>query len=476
MTGRLLFARRRATALGWWPLLGLLAGCSSFSPDGGFGAVAQAAKTHLGRDVDWIRNDDQREARDRRVAELLARPLSVDDAVQLALLNNRGLQAQFAELGITEADWVQAGRLPNPAFSFARLDRAGEIELERGLHIDLGRLIAMPLRRVVQGRRLQRTQAEATQAMLALAAATRKAYYQAVSADETVHYRTQVQQASGAAAELASRLQQVGNINPLQRARQQTFHTEATLQLARALQAQRASRERLTRLLGLWGDQTLFRLPDRLPDLPKAIEPVPDIERTAMARRLDVQAARQRAEQTAVDLGLTRRTRLVNVLELGIARNGSNQAPTQTGWEIGVELPLFDWGDARVARAEAIYMQAVERAAETAIHARSEVREAYGAYRTAFDIATLHRDELVPLRQRIADENVLRYNGMLIGVFDLLADARLQISSVNAYIEALRDFWMAQADLDMALLGRASPGPSAEAAASPAADAGGAGH
>ncbi len=92
----------------------------------------------------------------------------------------------------------------------------------------------------------------------------------------------------------------------------------------------------------------------------------PEIERSAMAQRLDVQGAKLAAEQTAKNLGLTRATRFVNVLELGAVRNSSNEAPTQRGWELGFELPLFDWGDARVARAEAVYMQAVHRAAETA--------------------------------------------------------------------------------------------------------------
>ena len=183
---------------------------------------------------------------------------------------------------------------------------------------------------------------------------------------------------------------------------------------------------------------------------------LPDIERVALAQRLDVQGARLAAEQTARNLGLTRATRLVNVLELGLRNNRSNELPTQRGWEIGFELPLFDGGGARLARAEAVYRQALDRAAETAVNARSEVREAYTAYRSAHDIARHHRDEIVPLRQRIADENLLRYNGMLIGVFELLADARGLVASVNGAIEALRDFWLAQADLDMALIGKPS--------------------
>ena len=110
-------------------------------------------------------------------------------------------------------------------------------------------------------------------------------------------------------------------------------------------------------------------------------------------------------------------------------------------------MPIFDWGGARVAKAESIYMQALNRAAEVAIDARSEVRESYTGYRTAFELARHYRDEVVPLRKLISEENLLRYNGMLISVFELLADAREQVLSVNAYIDALRDFWLAEADL-----------------------------
>ncbi|MEQ1807145.1 MAG: TolC family protein [Burkholderiaceae bacterium] len=436
----------------------LLGGCASFSPDGGFATVEQAATTHLSKDVRWARSDAEQNTIDRRISELLVKPLTVDDAVQVALLNNRGLQATFQELGITEAEVVQAGRLPNPGFSFARLRRGDEIELERGFHFNIARLLALPLIAQVEARRFEQTKAMVAMSMLSLAAETRKAYFNALAAQESVRYMGQVKQAAQASAELARRMEQVGNFNKLQRAREQSFFADAALNLARAEQAQRATRERLTRLLGVWGEQTRFALPARLPDLPKEVLDQPDIEAFALAQRLDVQGAKLAAEQTAKNLGLTRATRFVNVLELGIIHDTSNEAPVRRGWEIGVELPLFDWGDARIARAEGVYMQAVHRAAETAINARSEVREAYTGYRSAFDIARHHFDEIVPVRRRIAEENLLRYNGMLIGVFELLADARAQIVSVNNAIESLRDFWIARSDLDMALIGKPSLG------------------
>jgi len=453
----------------------LLAGCASFSPDGGFAPVEQTARDRLGKDLLWSRTAADQDRIDARVTELLAKPLSADDAVQIALLNNRGLQASFQELGISEAERVQAGRLSNPGFSFGRLTRGEEVEIERGLHFNLARLLAMPLIAPMQERRFRQTQGRVALEVLSLAAETRKAYVLALAADESVRYMQQVKQAALAGAELARRMEQVGNFNKLQRAREQGFAADAGLNLARAEQMQRANRERLTRLMGLWGLQAQFVLPERLPDLPKDALDLPDIERTALAQRLDVQGARLAAEQTARNLGLTRSTRFINVLELGLVRNSSNEAPVQRGWEVSVELPLFDGGGARVAKAEAIYMQALHRAAETAINARSEVREAYTAYRSAFDIAQHHLEQIVPLRQQIAEENLLRYNGMLIDVFELLADARLQIASVNAAIEAKRDFWIALADLDMALIGKPSFS-AAPAVAGPAPETAGGGH
>ncbi len=448
----------------------LLAGCTSFSRDGGFSAVEQVASTHLGKDVQWQRSQADADAAAGRVAELLAQPLSADTAVQIALLNNKGLQAAFFELGISEADLVQSGRLPNPGFSFGRLTKGDEVELERGLHFNLARLLALPLTREVESRRFERTRSNAGLQVISLASDTRKAWIQAVAAEESLHYLRQVQQAAEAGAELGRRMAAAGNWNKLNQAREQRFYADATLNLARATRLQNATRERLTRLMGLWGGQTAFALPGRLPDLPPSARELPDAERLAMAQRLDVKAARLATEQTARNLGLSRATRFINVLELGVVHNTSNQAPVQRGYEIRFELPLFDFSDARLKKADAVYLQSLQQAAQTAVNARSEVREAYQSYRASHDEAKHYRDEIVPLAKRISDENLLRYNGMLIGVFELLADARSQIASINGYIDSLRDFWLAQANLDMALLGKPGTGQamSLPAAAQPA--------
>ena len=432
----------------------LLAGCASLDPDAGFGSVQQSVHQHLGQDLRWERTDDDRHATDARLAQLLAKPLAAGDAVQIALLNHRGLQAAFDELGIAEADRVRALSAPNPGIGYSRSQRGTERDSEVSLHFNLARLLALPLTAEVESRRIAQLQSDTALRALSLAADVRKAWIQAVAATESVRYAGQVMEAASISAELARRMAATGNFNKLQHAREQSFQADATVNLARAQQWQRASRERLTRLMGLWGEQIAFRLPERLPDPPASLDARTDLESLAMAQRFDVQGARLAAERTARSLGLTRATRFINVLEVGTARERSNEAPDKTAWEVSLELPIFDSGNARLARAEAVYRQALNRAAETAITARSEVREAWSASRSAWEIARYHREQIVPLRQRIAEENLLRYNGMLIGVFELLADARAQISSVNAAIEALRDFWLAQADLDMALIGR----------------------
>jgi outer membrane protein TolC len=449
--------RLRPTAAALAAAAALLGGCASFSPDGGFATVERTAKERLGADLRWSRDDAARDEAARRVAELLRAPLTMDAAVQVALLNNRALQAAFHELGIAEADLVQAGRLPNPGFGFGRVKQGDEREIERSVHLDLASLLTLPLRRQVEQRRFEQAQGKAALQVLSLAADVRKAWVGAVAAAESARYTRQVVDAAEAGAELARRMAAAGNFNRLQQAREQGFYAEAALNHARALQAEQAARERLVRLLGLWGDQLAFTLPERLPDLPPAPREQPHIERQALAQRLDVQGARLALDSTARGLGLTRATRVVDAFELGYMRNTSNEAPPQTGWEIGFEIPLFDWGGARVAKAESLYLQAAHRAADTAINARSEVREAYGAYRSAWEIAKHQRDEIVPLARRVSDENLLRYNGMFIGVFELLADARAQVASVNGAIGALRDFWLAHADLEMALVGRPTP-------------------
>ncbi|KWF26722.1 RND transporter [Burkholderia diffusa] len=445
-----------------------LAGCTTFSKDGGFGTVSSTATERLGKDAVIVKTDADRDAVAKRTHELLAKPLSMDDAVQVALLNNRGLQASYAELGLSEADLVQAGRLPNPGFTFSRTRAGnGDLSIGRTFSANVLSILTLPFAAHIEGRRFEQTKLETADAMLKLAAEARRAYVNAVAAEQAAKYAEQVKDSADAGAELASRMRQAGNFSKLDYAREQAFYADSIAQAAKARQQAVSAREKLTRMMGVWGTGTQYTLPERLPDLPKERPELKDLEQFAMQNRLDIQAAKLQTQGVASSLGLSKATRFINAIDVGYQNNYETDKGHEHGYEISIEIPIFDFGSAKVARAEAIYMQSANRLAQTAIDARSEVRESYSAYVSSYDVAKHYRDEVVPIRKTISDELLLRYNGMLASVFELLADSREQVGAVNSYIDALKDYWLAETDLQQALGGRLPRAGAAQTASTP---------
>ena len=434
----------------------ILGGCATFSKDGGFGNVQETTQQHIKQEVVWPKTADEQSKVDSRIKELLSHPLNADAAVQLALFNNKGLQASFYELGISEADLVQAGRFPNPRFSMRYTKNGGEYNIEQSLTFNIFSLLTIPKMKEIERQRFEQTKQATAIEVLRLAHQTRLAYFNAVTANEELGYSAQVKESAEASAELARRMAKAGNYSKLEQAREQNYYAEAALDYANANNAKVSTMEFLSRLLGVSPDN--FTIEPRLPDLPKSIDQLQPYEKTAFEQRLDLKAMKLETEILAKQLGLTKTTRFINVLEIGPARvlEGRRSSGYKNGVDISFELPLFDWGGARVARAEAIYMQSVNRTAQKAVDAQSEVREAYSTYRANYDIAKHYRDEIVPLHKKILDENQLRYNGMLVSPFELLADARAQVVSVKSYIEALKQFWLSESVLNMSLTGSAN--------------------
>jgi outer membrane protein TolC len=447
-----------------------LTGCTTFSKDGGFNSVSMTASERLGKDAVYVKTDENREAVFKHTQELLSKPLDMDDAVQVALLNNRGLQASYGELGISEADLVQAGRLPNPGFTFSRTHWSNGFGISRAVSMGVLGILTLPVAARIESRRFEQTKLETANAMLAVAADACKAYVNAVAAEQVAQYAAHVKDSAEAGAELALRMRQAGNFSKLDYAREQAFYAESVAQLAKARQQSVMAREKLTRTMGLWGSKTQYKLPDRLPDLPKDRPQLRDLESFAMQNRLDIQAAKLRTQSVASSLGLGKATRFINALDIGYLDNFETDKGREHGYEISVEIPIFDWGSAKVARAESIYMQSANRLAQAAIDARSEVRESYAAYVTSYDVAKHYRDEVVPVRKIISDEMLLRYNGMLASVFELLADSRDQSAAVNGYIDALKDYWLAETDLQQSLGGRLAPLATSQAQGAPHGD------
>ncbi len=427
----------------------LLTGCASLSGDGGLNDVSRLTQERIGQPAGFSRDANNKQ----QVSALLAQTLSPESAVQIALLNSPALRASFAELGVAESEFVQAGRLRNPSLGFGRIRGGSEAEIDRSVMFDIAGLLTLPARSRIEQRRFEQAKLRAAAQAVQLAGDTRRAYFMAVAAAQSAAFADQVRGAAEASAELAEKMSKAGNWSKLDQARERAFYQDALTQLARSRHEAVASREQLIRLLGLSGEQRNFVLPERLPDLPPQPRAMNNAEAQAMSQRLDLLAARRDTEAMADALGLTKATGFINVFDAGYANKSSTGLPRENGYQVTFELPIFDWGGAKVARAQAQYMQSVYRAADAAVRARSEVREAYSSYRTTYEIARNYRDEVVPLRKKISDEVLLRYNGMLASVFELLADSREQLNSVNTAIDTQRDFWIAETRLQAAVNG-----------------------
>lgn len=446
-------------------LVAMLAGCATVDPTAGHADVAALAGERIGATVTPPSAGAAAEAVTR---DLLARPLSVEAAVQVALLNNASLQAAFAGLGVDAADLAQAARLPNPRFAYDSKRNADLVTIDRAVVVSVLALLTMPLATEVARRQFQARKLEVAADVVRLVHETRRAWLVAVAAEETLRYARKVKVAADAAGDLAQRMERAGNYSALARLREEAFASDATVELAAATLAAGTAREDLVRLMGLEGTAT-FALPERLPDLPAAPIAPTTVESALAESRLDVMAARQALDATAARLGLTRATRFVNVLEVGYVNESQTGERRQNGYAIEIEIPLFDWGDARLARVQGEYLRSVQRLRATTLAAQSELRARHATYRTRYDLARYYRSDIVPQRERMAEESLLRYNAMQIGVFELLAEARAQVAAVMAAIAASRDFWLADADLAMAMRGtgaapslvEAAPGPQA---------------
>jgi outer membrane protein TolC len=469
----------------------LLAGCttnSEFSAkDAGFHEATEKSAV-LGKETVWVQSRAEAERAQASVKELLAQSKTVDaeTAVQIALLNNKGLQAAYTDLGDAGADVWQSTMFVNPTASLG-LTGIGTPGLEAYKTIE-GTLAVNILALATRGKtikvakvRFEQAQLNAGLKALELAANTRRAWVNAVAARESVVQLNQAQTAADAASELAQKLGESGAMTKGSQAREHAFYAELAGQTAQARLAERLAKEELTRLMGLWGDDVGYKLPNRLPSLPKELITHDIIEAQALANRVDLQVARLELDATAKSYGLTEATRYVTDLEIVSGfeterekEDGKTKTRTTASKELEFVIPIFDSGKARMRKAELAYMRAANQLAEKAVNVRSEARSAYEAYRSGYDIGRHYRNSLVPLRTKIEQESLLTYNGMITNTFELLTDTRDKVNAVQLSINARRDFWLAAANLTAAVYGGGARSTPAQASpAAPPENAGG---
>ena len=448
-------AKLALSALG----LAVLTGCASVSLEQNIGRVNDEAGSFTDGKLALARTQEERDQRAQAAQTLLAETLNQKDAVQLALVNSPSLQTLLAQGWGESADAAQVGRIANPIFSFERMMAGAELDLGRALSFGLLDLLTLPSRYGVATRRIEQSQLRLTSDVVDQVTRVRQAWVRAVAAQQSLKYAKQVYDSAEAGAELAKRMQSVGNFNRITRAREQAFYADAATRLSTAQHQVTASREELVRLLGLDESQAqALKLPERLPDLPmQALDPQA-VGSLATKARLDIRLAQTALDGAAKAQGLNMVTSFTDIELTGRRNttfdNAEGTRSTARGWEIDVRLPLFDWGGMQRDAMNARTLAAANQLEGTVRSAGSSLRESYSAYRTAYDVARHYRDEVVPVRKVIAEENQLRYNGMLISAFELLADARDQVGAVTAALDSQQQFWLADAALQASVIGR----------------------
>jgi len=453
---------RLGAATGAFALLSV-AGCASVQSDARFPEVRQSVGQRLESNIAWNRDSEQDQRARDAVRRLLTQELTADAAVQIALLNNRKLQANYERLGIAQADLVEAGLLENPVFSYTwYTGNAGTIT-EASILQDFVSVVSLSARKKVGEAAAQRTTLEVANNVVDLARQVQAQYFTVVGDAQALELARQVVTATEAAAELAQRQRAAGNLSQRDQSLQQAFYAQTLLELAQA-EAQLASdRERLNRLMGAWGEDTNWKIPSRLPAVANTLPPLEQVEAQAVSQRLDLAAAKKEADVAAQALNLTRQFRYLGPFGIGVAYKREPSGDRFVGPTVELGLPIFNQHQAAVARAEAELKRSQERVAALAIDIRSEAREARARVAAAQEVVRHYRDVMLPLQQSIVSETLKFYNGMLVGVYDLLLAKQAQVQTARQYVSATKEFWLAWTELELALGGKVALPSASEA-------------
>jgi cobalt-zinc-cadmium efflux system outer membrane protein len=448
----------------------LAAGCASTSPQPAFRDTAKLVESRIDKRMTWNQGGADDAAVAQKVRELLSRTLTVDGAVQISLLNNKSLQATYEDLSVAQADLVQAGLLQNPVFGatlgFPIAGKAVRTGVELSAVTDFLGVFVLAARKKVAEAELRAAKLRVADAVLRTAAEVESAFYHLSAAQQTAAMRRTILEAGDAALDLAVRQHAAGNISDLDLANQQALYEQVRTDLLRSEVEVISARENLTRLLGLWGTDTTYRVADKLPELPTDEVELEHLESLAVSRRLDLGAVREEAQVVSHALAMAKNYRWLGHAGLGATYDRHPEHFTVLGPRAELEIPLFDQKQAVIARLEGQLRAALAREAALAVAVRSEVR----AVRTRLVIARAVVDRyakvVVPLRQRVVTLSLEQYNAMLLGAYQLLVARQNEVNAYREFIESLRDYWTARADLGR-VTGGIVPMPKAKPAATP---------
>lgn len=423
----------------------LVSGCASLPADSGRSDVATLLQSR-----GQATNPADAETARRLLDQLGERPLSASDAVQLALVNNPHLKAEYARLGFAAAEVYDAGRLSNPRLSASVLfpDAGGEANrVGLGLAQSFTNLLLLPARRRFAEGEFERAKQEVGARVLNLAADVEAAHYRLAGGWQIVAMRETVLSAAQASADLAQRFFDAGNINRLELAREQAAASEARLDLLQAQAEVTVLRGEINRLMGLAATEDRWKIAGGLPAPVASEDAWPALLKAADANRLDLAAARQRVTLFADALGVTRRFRYLGEVEIGLETERETDGSRLTGPTLALELPIFNQGKGRIARAEADLQLAEADLRALEIEISNGVQRAAAKVEAAKTRAEHYRQSLIPLREAIVARTQEQVNYMLVGQFELLLAKQQEYDAYQGYLEAVRDYWLARVEL-----------------------------
>lgn len=435
------------------------AGCAAPpSRQSAFDDVRRTVSDRVGAEVHWTTPSPAADAElDAAVRRMLEKELTADEAVQVALLYNRNLRATFEDLGIAHADLVQAGLLKNPVFDLGiRIpDRPpGKTYLDFAVTESFLDVLWLPARRRIAAAQFEQAKAKLTDEAMKLAAETKSAFYAYQAAEQSVELRRTVLEAMSASAATAKALHDAGNLTDVDFLTQRAQEARVRVDLKNAEAEAVVAKEKVTALMGLSGPQTAWKAGGRLPDLPVGEIDPSELESLAIRQRADLAAAKHEVVALGRSAGLAEQTRFFAQADVGVEAERETEGQWRIGPALSVPLPIFDQGQAVMERASAALRQSQHRYAALAVEIRSQVRAARAKMFAAREKAAIYHDELLPLQQQVVDQTLRQYNGMYVGVFQLLQAKRDQIDAGREYIESLREYWMARCELERAIGGR----------------------
>jgi cobalt-zinc-cadmium efflux system outer membrane protein len=431
----------------------LLSGCVSVPRDAGFSSVQQSVMDRTGHRIEWGRPGDPHKSINDIVDAMVRRELTAEDAVQVALVNNLNLQATYEDLGIAQAEVIEAGLVKNPVVhAEVRFPSYRALPFDVDLSQSFIDLLLMPLRKRMATASFQGVKLRVTHEVLGTIASVKAAFYRAQGSAQLVEMRQSVTAATDASLEAAQRMHDAGNITDLALANERALHEQALIDLAKARRDALNAHEDLGELLGLRPEQ--IRIAGRLPAIPTEEIGEAGLEVLAVSQRADLGAARSEGAALAATLGLTQSTALISEFDVGGHVSKETDGAISAGPTVSLPLPIFNQGQPAIAAAQARLRQARDRSMAMLMQVRAEVRRARNNMLSARELADHYSRVILPLRHQIVAQNMLQLNAMQIGVFELLLSRQAEIDAGREYVEALEAYWIARAELERAVGGR----------------------